>query len=99
MIHQGPIRRRRIRLTIKELEVLQLIYLGDKAIADVLGISSRAVEKYIANLKYKLNSGSRAELALVGYQLGLIQYEIPHLTRELCAELLDAVEQPGLNDA
>lgn len=65
------------RLTPREREVLQLISEGytNKAIAQILKVSAKTVEKHRANLMAKLNVHNLAELVRAGIKHGLILIE------------------------
>ena len=67
----------RRRLTRREREVLQLISEGhtNKAIAQILKVSAKTVEKHRANLMSKLNVHNLAGLVRAGIKHGLILIE------------------------
>lgn len=62
------------RLQPRELEVLRLVALGmgNKQIADKLGIGERTVQTHLRNILAKLEAGSRTEAAIIALQKGLI---------------------------
>ncbi len=61
-------------LTAREIEVLNLIAhgLGNKEIADQLGISEHTVKFHIGSIFNKLDASSRAEAVTLGIRAGLI---------------------------
>ncbi len=61
-------------LTAREIEVLNLIAhgLGNKQIADQLGISEHTVKFHIGSIFNKLDASSRAEAVTLGIRAGLI---------------------------
>lgn len=62
------------RLQPRELEVIRLVALGmgNKQIADKLGIGERTVQTHLRNILAKLGAGSRTEAAISALQKGLI---------------------------
>lgn len=64
----------RERLSERELEVLRLIArgCGNRAIADQLHLAESTVKKYVQSLKSKLAVSDRAEAAVAGLRLGLV---------------------------
>lgn len=62
------------RLQPRELEVIRLVAvgMGNKQIADKLGIGERTVQTHLRNILVKLEAGSRTEAAVRALQKGLI---------------------------
>ncbi|MBI4790495.1 MAG: response regulator transcription factor [Chloroflexi bacterium] len=60
-------------LTPRETETLQLIArgLGNRAIADALGVDERTVAKYVSNILSKLHLASRTQAALYAIREGM----------------------------
>jgi DNA-binding NarL/FixJ family response regulator len=61
-------------LTARELEVLRMMAdgLGNKAIANGLGISDHTAKFHVAQILAKLGAGSRAEAVALGMRRGLV---------------------------
>jgi NarL family two-component system response regulator LiaR len=61
-------------LSEREIEVLQLIALGDSnaTIADKLVISEKTVKSHVSNILYKLQKVDRTQLAAMAWQEGLV---------------------------
>ena len=61
-------------LTVRELEVLQLVAEGrsDREIATILYISTRTVEFHVANILGKLGAGNRRDAATIAAHFGLV---------------------------
>lgn len=70
-------RQRRIPLSPRELEVLQLIARGkaNKEIADQLNLSETTVKTHVRNLLTKLEVPDRTGAVFVGMERGLVQVE------------------------
>ena len=62
------------RLSERELEILRLIAKGsgNRIIADQLHLAESTVKKYVQSLKTKLGVSDRAEAAVLGLRLGLV---------------------------
>jgi NarL family two-component system response regulator LiaR len=62
-------------LTSRETETLQLIArgLGNRAIAETLGVDERTVAKYVSNILSKLHLASRTQAALYAIREGLAE--------------------------
>lgn len=67
-------------LTERELEVLQLLALGDtnQAIAEKLVITVRTVKKHNSNIYGKLGVNNRTQAVAQARQLGLLAAEPTH---------------------
>lgn len=61
-------------LSAREVEVLRLVAAGltNRAIADVLTISERTVDRHVSNIFTKLDVSSRAAATAFAYQHGLV---------------------------
>jgi DNA-binding NarL/FixJ family response regulator len=61
-------------LTVRELEVLRLVAAGgtNQAIAAVLGLSAKTVERHLSNVYTKLGVASRAAATAYAYQHDLV---------------------------
>ena len=66
-----------VRLSVRELAVLQLIVDGatNKTIADELGISVHGVKHHVANLLKQLGCTNRTEVASTAMRRGLVSTE------------------------
>ena len=66
-------------LTCRELEVLRLLMegLGNKVIAQELGIALGTAKSHVKNLLAKLNATSRTEVVAIAQRRGLLPPEIP----------------------
>jgi len=62
-------------LTIREIEVLELLYQGrrNQEIAERLGISQRTAESHVANIFSKLGATTRAEAVRIAIEHGYIK--------------------------
>ena len=62
-------------LTVRELEVLELLYQGfrNSQIAERLGISARTVENHVSSIADKLGAQSRTEAIRLAVEAGLIK--------------------------
>ena len=69
-----PVESQEIRLTPRQVEVLQLISRGYKTqeVADLLELSSHTVHDYIKDIYRELGINSRAEATMVASRMGLI---------------------------
>jgi DNA-binding CsgD family transcriptional regulator len=65
---------RNVLLTVRKLEVLQLVAEGrsDRESATILYISTRTVEFHVANILGKLGAGNRREAATIAAHFGLV---------------------------
>ncbi len=70
---------RKINLTKRELEVLQLLAAGqtDREIANTLGISHRTVNAHVTQILTKLGVHSRVEAATVAVSYDLVKVALP----------------------
>jgi len=70
----GPVAGALLSLTPRELEIVKLIALNqpNKAIADQLGIASKTVEHYRANIYLKLQVNSGISLTHLALAYGLV---------------------------
>ena len=73
-----PLRKRAVRLSSRELEVLQLIAEGqpNKQVADELGISIKTVEKHRQSMMQKLNIHDVAGLTRYAIGAGIIESSV-----------------------
>jgi len=69
-----PKRHDTVKLSPRETEVLTLVAkgLGRKEIAELLGLSSNTIARYIKDVYYKLNVSSRAEATIQACRMGLV---------------------------
>lgn len=59
-------------LTKKEKDILCMVGLPNKTIAEILGVSTRAVEKTLENVLYKLSVKSRTAAIIKALSAGLV---------------------------
>ena len=66
--------RRRLDLTTREREVLQLLAAGrsDGQIAEALFISKKTAAVHVGNIKGKLGASSRVEIVTIALRTGLV---------------------------
>jgi DNA-binding CsgD family transcriptional regulator len=69
-------------LTVREIEVLRLVASGktNKAIAKLLFLSEKTVDRHVSNILHKANVGSRAAATAYAYERGLVG-QAPTLTK------------------
>jgi two-component system NarL family response regulator len=70
-------RMRRSALSVRELDVLQMMAKGltNKQIATGLGISSHTVRCHVANITAKLEVGDRTEAVAIAFQYGVLRLD------------------------
>ena len=74
-VEHGP--DRSVKLTRRELEVLELIAAGHHSIeaADVLCLSKRTVDFHLSNVYGKLGAGNRMQAVRAAERLGMLAFE------------------------
>lgn len=63
------------KLTKKELEIVKLLCLENKKIGERLGISRATVQTHIENIRYKVESISRAGILIELIKAGILKIE------------------------
>ena len=63
------------KLTKKELEIVKLLCLENKKIGERLGISRATVQTHIENIRYKVESISRAGILIELIKAGILNID------------------------